>query len=745
MNTLRGRLLLLFLVAFVPIAALTVRAPLKERDADLLRAKSAAALRVQVAQVAHQELMNETRRYLHAIAKIAAASQDSTRCKGLMRALSGLIEDGWAMNRIRPDGVIDCYSNKDETDSIDVFVVQHAAAIAKADTGIIGPYRLSNVVHGKPEPLATAYIPLIDSASGKFLGALSVRRQMHWLDNLVADVTRDSQAVITLTDAKGFVLARQPDPNNLVGTTLPLVARGNEMLVEFPYDGLQARTSIDAVPRLYVFLPLMSELSDSVFLNIGLPSQPITSAANRELLLSVLWLIFWVGLTFVCASYAAERVVFRDLKAVLSATDRLGRGDLSARTGLPVHAGELGQMANAFDRMAEQLEERQERLAQAQKMESVGQLAGGVAHDFNNLLTAIIGNAELAREHLPPDHPARSDLRMVLDAARRSGQLTRQLLAFAKRNTMDVHVLSLNVLLTDITSLLQRIIGEHIKLTVDCEPQLRPTRIDPTQFEQLILNLAVNARDAMPEGGRLSVQGRNVRVVQGDRDATTGVPPGEWVALSVTDTGAGMSPETVRRAFEPFFTTKGVGEGTGLGLAVVYGTVQQHAGHIRIESAPGVGTTIRILLSPSVASEEYVRPLSLTPVRPARGSETLLLVEDEAAVRSVSARLLRNNGYTVCEAVDGSDAMRQMGGDKLDAVSLLITDVVMPHMGGPELVRTLRTRRPTLPVLLVSGYSESGIPPDVMQTPGTIFVEKPFSTDALLGAVRRLLDAGTRV
>ena len=437
--------------------------------------------------------------------------------------------------------------------------------------------------------------------------------------------------------------------------------------------------------------------------------------------------------------------MFRDLTAVLSATERLGRGDLSARTGISPQAGELGQMANAFDRMAEKLEERQDRLAQAQKMESVGQLAGGVAHDFNNLLTAIIGNAELAREQLPPEHPARGDLRLVLDAARRSGQLTRQLLAFAKRNTMDVHVLSLSDLLTDITSLLQRIIGEHIQLTVDCEPNLRHTRIDPTQFEQLILNLAVNARDAMLGGGKLSIIGRNVRVVDGDRDASNGVPPGNWVALSVTDTGAGMSADTARRAFEPFFTTKGVGEGTGLGLAVVYGTVQQHSGHVRIDSAPGIGTTVRILLPPSAGQAQPVRAASLTPIHTTRGSETLLLVEDEPAVRAVSARLLRNNGYMVCEAVDGADAMRQMDGSKLDEVSLLVTDVVMPHMSGPELVRALRTRRPTLPVLLVSGYSESGIPQDLINTPGTIFVEKPFATDALLTAVRRLLEGGENV
>lgn len=738
-NTLRMRLLLLFLVAFVPIAALTVRAPLKEREAELVRASNEANSRVALAELTHRELLNDSRRYLRAISKVGMATNDQAACLRLMGMLRGIIEEGWAMSRMATDGRTNCVSNPAESDSIDLFVVQHLQDIAQSDSGIIGPYRLSSGADGDRLPLATAYVRLVDS-TGTMRGVLAVRRRMRWLVNLADEIGNDSNALVTLVDNKGFVLARYPDPGKLTGTTLPRIKDGDSTRVEFPYTGIHARTNFDSVPRLYAFRNLVSDGDQKVFLNIGFPSTAITDAANKELLQSIAWLALWVVLTFICAWYAAERVVFRDLQTLLSATERLGKGDLKVRTGISADAGELGQMANAFDRMAEQLEERQERLAQAQKMESVGQLAGGVAHDFNNLLTSIIGNAEIAREQLPEDHPARADLRHVLDAARRSGRLTRQLLAFAKRNTMDVHVLSLNVLLTDITSLLQRIIGEHITLTVDCDPKLRPTRIDPTQFEQLIMNLAVNARDAMPNGGRLRIEARNVRVVLDDRDAVEGVGVGEWVALTVTDTGSGMPPDVVRRAFEPFFTTKGVGEGTGLGLAVVYGTVQQHSGHVRIESTMGVGTTIRILLPPSIGTVDYVRPPSLTPVRPATGNEMVLLVEDETSVRAVGARLLRNNGYVVIEAVDGADAMRQMLGDKLNEVALLITDVVMPHMGGPELVRTLRQRRPTLPVLLVSGYSESGIPSDLMQTPGTIFVEKPFSTEALLSAVRKLLD-----
>ncbi|MBC8086433.1 MAG: response regulator [Phycisphaerae bacterium] len=729
-------------MAFVPIAALTIRAPLKEREADLSRATSQARLRIELAQRSHRELVTDSRRILHAIGRIPLVRADTVGCTRLLMLVRGIIEEGWSMSRVRPDGAVDCISNAVESDVRDTFYMRHAAEIARSDTGIIGPYRMSIGEGLTREPLSTSYVRLVDS-TGVSRGALTIRRRLRWLSTLAAELDRDS-ALITVTDAKGLVFARYPESANLVGSVLPSASGNTSGLPDVMTEGIRDATSADSIPRLFVFTELESTGPQPLYLSLGFPSGSITTAVNAELWQSIAWLIGWIALTFVCALYAAERAVFRDLRALLSATERLGQGDLSARTGIPVHAGELGQMANAFDRMAEQLEERQERLAQAQKMESVGQLAGGVAHDFNNLLTAIIGNAEIAREQLTLDHPAREDLRHVLDAARRSGQLTRQLLAFAKRNTMDVRVLSLNVLLADVASFLQRIIGEHITLTVECDADLQPTRIDPTQFEQLILNLAVNARDAMPEGGTLKVEVRNIRVHAGDRDAITGVPPGKWVALSVTDTGVGMTPDVVRRAFEPFYTTKGVGEGTGLGLAVVYGTVQQHSGHIAIESAPGKGTTIRILLPPSTAAKDYVRPSSPTPIRAPGGRESLLLVEDEGAVRSVSARLLRRNGYDVLEAVDGVDAVEQMRNGRLDDIALLITDVVMPRMGGPDLVRALRQQRPALPVLLVSGYSEAGIPQELLLTPGTIFVEKPFSTDALLGTVRRLLDESVR-
>jgi signal transduction histidine kinase len=738
-NSIRSRLLLLFLVAFVPIVALTVREPLGERQGRLDQAVEDVNENVEVGVAAQRELLTDTRRYVNAIAKLPQiANGDRASCAALLRTVRRIIEEGWSMSRVRPDGTVDCTSNPVEAIAVDSFVPQHLAQLSRGDTNLIGGYRLTRSDSEPQQPLVTAYLPLFDSTR-TYVGALSIQRKMRWLADLVEQTRKRPQSVVLLTDSAGYVLGRYPDEGHVTGTYLvdrSVPARSRWR----PDSGMRTSNSVDSVTRLYAFRQLPSSASMPVFLSIGVPAHPILAAANAALFRSVAWMCLWIAVTIICAWWAAERVVLRDIRALLTATERIGQGDLSTRTGLVAHPGELGQLAHAFDDMAQQLETRQDRLAQAQKMESVGQLAGGVAHDFNNLLTAIIGNTELAREQLPPTHPARQELRHVLDAAQRSARLTRQLLAFARRHAMDAHVLSLNALLADVTSLLQRVIGEHITLTVEGDADLQPTSIDPTQFEQLIMNLAVNARDAMPSGGTLTIGIRNARVSDGDPDALSGVPPGRWVALTVRDSGEGMTPEVARRAFEPFYTTKGVGAGTGLGLAVVYGTVQQHAGHIRIETAPGRGTTVRILLPPSSLEPEQMRPAAPTPVRPARGNELLMLVEDETAVRAVTARLLRSNGYRVREATDGADALELVEANGFSDVSLLISDVVMPRMGGPELALKLRAERGSLPVLLVSGYSESGIPDALMNAPGTLFVEKPYSTEALLSAVRRLLD-----
>ncbi|MGD2067363.1 MAG: PAS domain S-box protein [Gemmatimonadota bacterium] len=380
-------------------------------------------------------------------------------------------------------------------------------------------------------------------------------------------------------------------------------------------------------------------------------------------------------------------------------------------------------------------------LRQAQKMEAVGRLAGGVAHDFNNVLTAIQGHCELAIEDVRPADPVRKDLEEIRANADRAARLTRQLLAFSRRQMLHPEVLDPAVVLAEVKAMLARLIGEHIELSFDIDDGLWPVEVDRAQLEQVVMNLALNARDAMPSGGRLEVTLDNHVLTP---EAATARPyeirPGRWVRLCVSDTGAGMDAETVRHIFEPFFTTKDQGDGTGLGLATVYGIVKQSGGFIEVDSVPGRGTSFELLL-PAVGSE-VSRPPDAGDERGGPRIElataTVLIVEDEAAVRSLGRRILERHGYRVLEAAHAQEALRMVEGET-GTIDLLLTDLVMPGMSGRELIERLQHERPQLRALAMSGYSDD----EVGRAPGQAklpFLEKPFTPNALVAKVREILE-----
>ena len=378
-------------------------------------------------------------------------------------------------------------------------------------------------------------------------------------------------------------------------------------------------------------------------------------------------------------------------------------------------------------------------LAQSQRLEAVGRLAGGVAHDFNNILTAIGGYTDLLLADMAPTDARRQDVEEILRAAQRAAALTQQLLAFSRRQVMQPKVLDLNALVADIEKMLRRLIGEDILFATVLHPRTGNVRADPGQLEQVIVNLAVNARDAMPEGGRLTIETRSVELDESYRTEHPTVSPGPYVMLAVSDTGIGMDEETRTRIFEPFFTTKVRGKGTGLGLATVYGIVQQSGGHIWVYSEPGRGTTMRVYLPRVDAPADKLERPGDAPPQDLRGTETILLVEDEASVRAVTGQLLARNGYTVVEAADGPSALA-LDIPKLD---LLLTDVVMPGMSGRELANQLTARRPGLRVLYMSGYTDDAVVRHGMLEPGLSYLEKPFRPDALLRKVRETLGRAT--
>ena len=388
-------------------------------------------------------------------------------------------------------------------------------------------------------------------------------------------------------------------------------------------------------------------------------------------------------------------------------------------------------------RVAATVRDVEEQLRQSQKMEAIGRLAGGVAHDFNNLLTVITTQMELGLMNLPASDPLRVRLRETKDAAFRAGRLTSQLLAFSRKQILQPTVQNLNEIVGALAKMLPRLIGEDVALAVELSPDLQNTRVDRGQIDQVVMNLVINARDAMPNGGRLTIETRTVDLDEAYTRQHPGVVPGRYVMLAVSDTGCGMDEATRARIFEPFFTTKAPGQGTGLGLSTVYGIVAQSDGHIRVYSEPGRGSTFRAHFP--VVREAVAAAAPVAELPPARGRETVLLVEDEEMLRRVACEVLEAQGYTVLVASNGQEAV-QTAAQHAGPIDLLLTDVVMPGMSGRVVADRLAASRPETKVLFMSGYTDGAIAHHGVLEPGMAYLAKPFTVGTLSARVREVLD-----
>jgi two-component system, cell cycle sensor histidine kinase and response regulator CckA len=404
------------------------------------------------------------------------------------------------------------------------------------------------------------------------------------------------------------------------------------------------------------------------------------------------------------------------------------------RSGAGSFVGSVAIVADDTDR--KRLEEQ---FRQAQKMEAVGRLAGGIAHDFNNLLTVITGYCQMLLDRLEPVDPTFEDMQQVLKAADRATTLTKQLLAFSRKQIVQPKVVDTANLIHEMDHILKRLVGEDIELHLSVPHDIGKVRVDPGQIEQVIVNLAVNARDAMPKGGRLTIETQNVEVDEKIVARHLSMEPGPYVLLAISDTGVGIPPEMLVHLFEPFFTTKEKGRGTGLGLSTSYGIVKQNRGEIVVYSEPGVGTTFKIYL-PRVDAPVEVEYVPAVETRRVRGTETILIVEDEEGVRKVLVEMLTHQGYRVLVAGGGPEAL-ELFHQHCGPLDLLITDVIMPKMSGRELADQLRQPRPDLKVLFVSGYTDSAIVNHGILEPGTVFLQKPFSPEQLTSKVRDILES----
>jgi len=456
-------------------------------------------------------------------------------------------------------------------------------------------------------------------------------------------------------------------------------------------------------------------------------------AAGVEPVGSVLAFPHWVGAPMIAGAQVIGVVALRSPTQAFSEADARLLSNIAGLAALTVRSARLHADTT---RAYEELARAQEQLGQARKMEAIGRLAGGVAHDFNNLLTVIKGRSQLLLDRFGTDEPVRRQIALIEQMAERAAALTRQLLAFSRKQVLEPRIVDLNAIAEGIERMLRRLIGEDIELIIRLDPELGAVRADPSQLEQVIVNLAANARDAMPEGGTLTIETANATLDGGAPDCPPDVAPGPYVRLSIRDTGVGMDAGTQARLFEPFFTTKELGKGTGLGLATVYGIVKQSGGSITVRSAAAAGTIFDIHLPRVSAAAEPVTAAPPPPEAPG-GSETVLLVEDEDPVRELAREILEGRGYRILEARDGSQALR-IAEEHRGPIALLLTDVVMPGMTGPELARRLGAGRADLKVLFVSGYTDRGFA--VPGPAASLFLQKPFTPDALAGKVREVLD-----
>ncbi len=413
------------------------------------------------------------------------------------------------------------------------------------------------------------------------------------------------------------------------------------------------------------------------------------------------------------------------------------------RAGKPVAFQGTARDISERKRAEAALRESELQLQQSQKLEAVGQLAGGVAHDFNNLLTAILGYSELGLRRLPTESPVRRDLQEIQRAANRAASLTRQLLAFSRKQILEPEVLDLNLVVGDMHKMLHRLIGEDIDLVTVLAKGLGRVKADPGQIEQIIVNLVVNARDATPGCGKVTIETANVYL---NRDYALEHPPtqpGEYVMLAVSDTGVGMDAETQAKIFEPFFTTKGIGKGTGLGLSMVYGIVKQSGGFVWLSSEEKVGTTFKVYL-PRLLSGGEIEETTVTNTTLPAGAGTILLVEDDSGVRRMAKQSLQLVGFRVLEAWNGNDGLaiaRTYG----ETIHLLITDVVMPQMGGRELAERLGALRPEMRVLFMSGYTDDAIVRHGIMDKDIAFLQKPFTCESLADKVAEVLQSPAQV
>ena len=773
MRRLQTKLFLIVLVAMVPALAFQAYTEFQARHIRQQLVQDEALRLVRLVASEQQRIIEGAEQVLNVIASVPAVQDnDPEQCR---RMLANLLKQQARYSSAAVtglDGHIRCAPYPVDP-AMDVSGRDFFTRALGTGGFIVSGYTVG-LISGRP---AIHMAKPFRDDKGKIAGVVLVALDLGWLDKQLHRLPLPEGATALISDRNGIMLARYPESARFVGQPMPAQ---NHFLLEGDKVAIASVMSLDGRPDMKAYSPPGAE-PKGLFVGIGLDRDLSFAEVTQANLIGSMLIFAGLALSLATTYLLGGRLLGRPVKRLLAAAARWRTGDLAARTGLAEDSGEFGQLGIAFDRMAAALAERertlreneavlrtltdtlearvrkeiaaretaQARAAQAERMQALGQLAGGIAHDFNNVLQAVGGAASLIERRPGDENAVRRLARIAMEAAGRGSSVTRRLLAFGRRGDLRAEPLDADALLYGLREIFAHTLGAGIRIDVRVQAGLPPVLADKGQLETALVNLATNARDAMPEGGRLTLAAGTEFVPAADAPHAAGLAPGRYVRFTVTDTGAGMDAATLARAGQPFFTTKDVGVGTGLGLPMAKGFADQSGGALSIRSSPGEGTTVELWLPEAVSdrslragkSERSATRPSLTVDavgRPAR----VLVVDDEVMVRDVLSGQLEDAGYDVLTAVDGASAIGLI--EDGEAVDVLVSDLSMPGMNGLAVIRAAQERRPGLPAILLTGYAGDGA---ALAMGGSVngaflLLRKPIPAQDLVDRIQAMLEAG---
>jgi signal transduction histidine kinase/ActR/RegA family two-component response regulator len=765
MKRLLTRLMLVMSLAMVPALGFQIYTEHEARRVREQLVRDEALSLVRLVSAEQQRIIEGAEQVLNVIAGAPAVQDnDAERCH---RLLANLLERSPRYNNAfiaGLDGRIPCASNQADLLVNIADRPYFRAALETADF-TIGEYVIGR---GSGQPTIHIAKRIIDR-DGTILGVAVLGLSIGWLAEQVGHLSLPPAAIVMITDSNGTILVRRPGQARFAGTQIP---EKNRFILDGDRIGIAEMKSLDEGRPLFVAYSPTGADPKGLAVGVGLDREVTFAALSRANWIGLMLIFLGIVLAIATTAILGARLIGRPIKQLLAAAENWRGGNLASRTGLGGERSEFGRLGTALDGMAVALEERetelrrlnrdlgkrvseevaareaaQTRAAHAERMQALGQLAGGVAHDFNNVLQAVEGAVLLIeRESKGRDRTNRL-VRLALEATARGASVTRRLLAFGRRGDLRAEAVDADALLAGLRELLAHTLGGGTQVSVIAEPGLPRILADKGQLETALVNLATNARDAMPNGGALTLRAAAESVEAGGPAHAAGVAPGRYVRLTVADTGTGMDAATLLHVGEPFFTTKKTGEGTGLGVAMVKGFAAQSGGGVRIESRPGQGTVVTLWLPEADAETIAAGPppvIAADPVRPAAATR-LLLVDDERLVRDVLAEQLEDEGFSILTASNGAEALALL--DAGEAVDLLVSDFSMPGMDGLALIHAAQERRPYLPAVLLTGYSGDGVALAVGSnvTGKIVLLRKPIRAEDLVDRVHVLLTAGERV